>query len=186
MAEKTTVDGVGPVASQLKEKYSSLERIQLSAIKNLGGAVTQRPGAGGGDVSQTVTRINPTQKSAMEIGANIAHHPQNIGGRYSCFSIVGMLPAILCGLNAKKIRDGAKKVVEEFLDGNNKIIDSCATQLYFYKNGHTNSVIMPYIDSLKNFTDWYRQLWAESLGKSGFGSTPINSMGTVDQHSQFL
>ena len=72
MAEKTTVDGVGPVASQLKEKYSSLERIQLSAIKNLGGAVTQRPGAGGGDVSQTVTRINPTQKSAMEIGANIA------------------------------------------------------------------------------------------------------------------
>lgn len=132
----------------------------------------------------TQSQDNSIAKIAHEIGANIAHHPQNIGGRYSCFSIVGMLPAILCGLNAKKIRDGAKKVVEEFLDGNNKIIDSCATQLYFYKNGHTNSVIMPYIDSLKNFTDWYRQLWAESLGKSGFGSTPINSMGTVDQHSQ--
>ena len=43
---------------------------------------------------------------------------------------------------------------------------------------------MPYIDNLKNFTDWYRQLWAESLGKNNFGSTPINSMGTVDQHSQ--
>lgn len=43
---------------------------------------------------------------------------------------------------------------------------------------------MPYIDNLKNFTDWYRQLWAESLGKNDFGSVPINSMGTVDQHSQ--
>ena len=43
---------------------------------------------------------------------------------------------------------------------------------------------MPYIDNLKNFTDWYRQLWAESLGKNNFGSVPINSMGTIDQHSQ--
>ena len=43
---------------------------------------------------------------------------------------------------------------------------------------------MPYVDDFKNFTDWYRQLWAESLGKNSFGSTPINSMGTVDQHSQ--
>jgi len=73
MAEKTAVDGVGPVASQLKETFSSLERAQLSAIKNMGGgAVNPRPGTGGSDVSGIVTRINPTQKSAMEIGANLA------------------------------------------------------------------------------------------------------------------
>lgn len=65
-----------------------------------------------------------------------------------------------------------------------QIVNSCATQLCLYDQGFTNNVIMPYIDVLKNFTDWYRQLWAESLGKAGFGSTPINSMGTVDQHSQ--
>jgi len=126
---------------------------------------------------------NSIAKIAKEIGAEIANHPNNIGGRYSCFSIVGLLPALLCGINVTKVRNGAKKIVSDFLN-NDEILNSCATQLYLYERGFTNSVIMPYIDNLKNFTDWYRQLWAESLGKFGFGSTPINSMGTVDQHSQ--
>lgn len=131
----------------------------------------------------TQSETNSIAKIAKKIGAEIAHHPEKIGGRYSCFSIVGMLPSFLCGINIKKIRSGAEKIVTEFLN-NDTIINSCAIQLYLYEKGFTNSVIMPYIDNLKNFTDWYRQLWAESLGKSGFGSTPINSMGTVDQHSQ--
>lgn len=131
----------------------------------------------------TQSEKNSIAKIAKKIGAEIAHHPEKIGGRYSCFSIVGMLPALLCGINVKKIRNGAEKIITEFLN-NDAIINSCAIQLYLYDKGFTNSVIMPYIDNLKNFTDWYRQLWAESLGKSGFGSTPINSMGTVDQHSQ--
>lgn len=122
-------------------------------------------------------------KIAHEIEAETAEHSRDIGGRYSCFSIVGILPALLCGIDAKKIREGAKKTIANFLL-NDHVIDSCVTQLYLYDHGFTNNVVMPYIDVLKNFTDWYRQLWAESLGKSGFGSTPINSMGTVDQHSQ--
>lgn len=72
MAEKTAVDGVGPIAAQFKEKLSSLERVQIAGTRNLGGAVSQRPGVITGDVSQTVTRITTTQKSAMEIGSNIA------------------------------------------------------------------------------------------------------------------
>ncbi len=131
----------------------------------------------------TQSHDNPIAKIAAEIGAEIANHPSQIGGRYSCFSITGMLPALLCGIDAKKIRSGAKKIVTEFLN-NDQITNSCTNQLWLYEQGFTNNVIMPYIDALKNFTDWYRQLWAESLGKSGFGSTPINSMGTVDQHSQ--
>ncbi len=131
----------------------------------------------------TQSEKNSIAKIAKKIGAEIAHHPEKIGGRYSCFSIVGILPSLLCGINVKKIRSGAEKIVTEFLN-NDTIINSCAIQLYLYEKGFTNSVIMPYIDNLKNFTDWYRQLWAESLGKSKFGSTPINSMGTVDQHSQ--
>ncbi len=131
----------------------------------------------------TESETNSVAKIAKKIGAEITSHPNNIGGRYSCFSIVGMLPALLTGLDAKKIRSGAKKVLENFLS-ENRITDSCATQLSLYEQGFTNNVIMPYIDNLKNFTDWYRQLWAESLGKNNFGSTPINSMGTVDQHSQ--
>ncbi len=131
----------------------------------------------------TESETNSVAKIAKKIGAEITSHPNTIGGRYSCFSIVGMLPALLTGLDAKKIRSGAKKILDNFLNEND-ITNSCATQLNLYEQGFTSNVIMPYIDNLKNFTDWYRQLWAESLGKNNFGSTPINSMGTVDQHSQ--
>jgi glucose-6-phosphate isomerase len=132
----------------------------------------------------TESKNNSIAKIATEIGSKIAYHPQDIGGRFSCFSIVGMLPAILAGLDAKKIRLGAKKIVEDFLKDETKILKTCLMQLELYNKGYSSNVIMPYVDNLKNFTDWYRQLWAESLGKEGFGSVPINSMGTVDQHSQ--
>ncbi len=131
----------------------------------------------------TESEQNSLAKIAKKIGAEITSHSDKIGGRYSCFSIVGLLPAMLVGLDAKKIRNGAKKVLKEFLIGD-EISNSCAIQLTAFEQGFTSNVVMPYIDQLKNFTDWYRQLWAESLGKNGFGSTPINSMGTVDQHSQ--
>ncbi len=133
----------------------------------------------------TESNQNSIAKIAQEIGAEIFPHPQNIGGRYSCFSVVGLLPALLCGTNATKIRLGAQKILAHFLENeNNEILKSCEIQLDLYRQGFNSNVVMPYIDSLKNFTDWYRQLWAESLGKHHFGATPINSMGTVDQHSQ--
>ncbi|MFT7087163.1 MAG: glucose-6-phosphate isomerase [Rickettsiales bacterium] len=124
-------------------------------------------------------------KIAQQIESKIYHHPSEIGGRFSYLTIVGLLPAAICGLNIRKIRNGAKTILENFLAKNNNLIDHiCAAQLYLFDQKYTSNVVMPYIDSLKDFTDWYRQLWAESLGKNGFGSTPINSMGTIDQHSQ--
>lgn len=126
-------------------------------------------------------------KIASEIGSPIYDHPSDIGGRFSYLTIVGLLPAALVGFDIKKIRQGAQKMLEEFTaqePEQNHIIQNCSYQLYLFDQHFGSNVIMPYIDSLKDFTDWYRQLWAESLGKNGFGSTPINSMGTVDQHSQ--
>lgn len=131
----------------------------------------------------TESKQNSITKIAQKIGAQTTEHSNKIGGRYSCFSIVGLLPALIAGLDARKIRKGAQIVLEDFLNKDD-ISNSCATQLSLYEQGFTNNVIMPYIDNLKNFTDWYRQLWAESLGKNNFGSVPINSLGTVDQHSQ--
>ncbi len=122
-------------------------------------------------------------KIAQKISAEIIPHPANIGGRYSVFSVVGILPALIADLDVKKFRLGAKKAIEDFVN-NSQIGDACAIQLELYNRGFYNNVFMPYADILKNFTDWYRQLLAESLGKNGYGSTPINSMGTVDQHSQ--
>jgi glucose-6-phosphate isomerase len=122
---------------------------------------------------------------AKKIGAKIFFHPFEIGGRFSCFSVVGLLPAFICNVDVEKILDGAKKTLNSFLQSDkNFVIDACKEQIRLYDEGYVNNVVMPYIDRLKNFTDWYRQLWAESLGKNNFGSTPINSMGTVDQHSQ--
>ncbi len=131
----------------------------------------------------TESKTNSLAKIAKEIGAEITSHCDRIGGRYSCFSIVGLLPAMLAGVDVAAVRKGAKKIIENFLN-QEEVSNSCATQLALYESGFFNNVIMPYVDNLKNFTDWYRQLWAESLGKNNFGSTPINSMGTIDQHSQ--
>jgi len=120
---------------------------------------------------------------AKEINTQIINHPHKIGGRYSVFSIVGLLPALLADLDIKKVRIGAQKIVNDFLN-KEEISDSISTQLSLYEKGFVNNVMMPYIDNLENFNHWYRQLWAESLGKNNFGAIPVNSMGTVDQHSQ--
>ena len=122
-------------------------------------------------------------KIAQKMSAKITFHAKDIGGRYSCFSIVGMLPALICGLNIAKIRKGADVILKDFIDSD-KVINNCIHQIAIYNRGFCNNVIMPYHDILRNFNEWYRQLWAESLGKNLLGSTPINSMGTVDQHSQ--
>ncbi len=134
-----------------------------------------------------ITESNETTlaKIALENGIKIFHHPKNIGGRFSCFSITGLLPAFICDIDVRKILEGGKTLLRDFLENdNNFVVQSCLVQNFLYENNCKNNVMMPYIDILKNFTDWYRQLWAESLGKNGFGLTPINSMGTVDQHSQ--
>lgn len=135
----------------------------------------------------TQDKNNNIAKIAEEIGSKIYYHPSDIGGRFSYLTIVGLLPAALAGLDLVKIRNGAKNLLDNFLNNsieNDDISNICAIQLYLLEQGFGSNVIMPYIDTLKDFTDWYRQLWAESLGKNGFGSTPINSMGTIDQHSQ--
>ena len=127
---------------------------------------------------------NSLAKIALKIKAKIEFCSAKISGRYSCFSIIGLLPAEVIGVNIKKIRSGAKKILDNFLLNPNEVALSTAIHLNLYEKGFKNNVIIPYIDVLKNYNKWYRQLWAESLGKNSFGSTPINSMGTVDQHSQ--
>lgn len=111
-------------------------------------------------------------------------HPLDVGGRFSAFSVVGLLPAMLMGLSVDAIRDGALWAL------NHLRTDSDFMDLLAYRHaltqehGITQMVLMPYVDRLQAFTAWHRQLWAESLGKQGQGTTPIPALGTVDQHSQ--
>ena len=78
MAEKTTIDSVGPIAAQLKNELSSLEKTQIAGIRNLG-SISTRPGVLNGSVANSITNLNNHQKSAMELGANVAAKLERAG-----------------------------------------------------------------------------------------------------------
>lgn len=128
---------------------------------------------------------NALREIAEKWQLNVIDHPYNIGGRFSVFSVVGMLPAIVCGLNFKAIRNGARKVVAEFSSDHSSISSAVAQ----FASQTSQTILMPYSDALRYFSSWFCQLWAESLGKINFhkqacGTTPIRALGTIDQHSQ--
>ena len=104
-------------------------------------------------------------------------HDPNLGGRFAVLSIVGLLPAMLAGVDPTAIRNGAATMLQ---DPEYAIAGAALN----YAAGKPQTVLMTYIDRLAYLGLWFRQLWAESVGKDGQGTTPIRAMGTVDQHSQ--
>jgi len=114
-------------------------------------------------------------------------HSSEIGGRFSIFSVVALVPAKLSGFNIETFYSSARKFLTDIIS-NNELFDyyfkSSFYQFVLSRTGRNMSIIMPYIDSLGNFALWFRQLLAESIGKNGKGLTPVNALGTVDQHSQ--
>jgi glucose-6-phosphate isomerase len=111
-------------------------------------------------------------------------HPTDIGGRYSVLSVVGLLPALVMGLDAAAIRAGAAEVWKAAQGGGRDVVEGAAFAVAGAEAGKPISVLMPYTDRLERFALWYRQLWAESLGKGGKGTLPVRALGPVDQHSQ--
>jgi glucose-6-phosphate isomerase len=113
--------------------------------------------------------------------------PENVGGRYSVFSSVGLLPAALCGLDINEIREGllyAEKICQERDIKINTAVSIALCAYFSYISGKNIFVLMPYSSCLRKFVEWYVQLWAESLGKGKKGSTPAVAIGATDQHSQ--
>ncbi len=122
--------------------------------------------------------------------------PDDVGGRFSVFSAVGLLPFALLGLDIDEITNGIKDM--DLALKNTDIKENIAAQnaliqyLMDTKKGKDISVMMPYSSRLKYVADWYVQLWAESLGKNEdlngnhvhVGPTPIAALGATDQHSQ--
>lgn len=122
--------------------------------------------------------------------------PDDVGGRFSVFSAVGLLPFALLGLDIDEITNGIKDM--DLALKNTDIRENIAAQnaliqyLMDTKKGKDISVMMPYSSRLKYVADWYVQLWAESLGKNEdlngnhvhVGPTPIAALGATDQHSQ--
>lgn len=113
--------------------------------------------------------------------------PKNVGGRFSVLTPVGLVPAALMGLDIEKLLQGARTMRDAFLAENteaNLPFQLAAVQFLLGEKGKTNVVMIPYCQRLTAFTEWWRQLLAESIGKDGKGLTPIQALGVTDQHSQ--
>jgi len=122
-------------------------------------------------------------------GVAFLDHDTGVGGRFSGLTNVGLLPAAILGLDIVALRDGAatalapvlaKKPAREVPSALGAALSIALAE----GKGKTISAVMAYADKLEKFTKWYVQLWAESLGKDGKGTTPIAALGPVDQHSQ--
>lgn len=132
----------------------------------------------------TEAKPSPLRRLGEARGLTLLEHPNDIGGRFSVLSIVGLLPAMLAGLSAERIRAGAAGVWRAAKSGDGMAAEGAAFQVAGGEAGKAISVLMPYSDRLERFAFWYRQLWAESLGKGGKGTLPVRALGPVDQHSQ--
>jgi len=122
-------------------------------------------------------------------GVPLLEHHTSIGGRYSALTNVGLLPAMARGLDVMAIRRGAKMVVDGLrarpLPMAYPPALGAAIAVGLSKaRGIRVQVMMPYADRLGMFSHWFVQLWAESLGKKGCGTTPVACLGPLDQHSQ--
>ncbi len=128
---------------------------------------------------------------AQSINCQIFTIPQDVGGRFSVLSSVGLVPLALCNVDIDKLLAGARNIKNEFLERKNffhKIVDKA---IFYAKNSNTYNIscIFAYSESLKYFCEWYVQLWGESLGKKqtnsilNVGLTPIGLIGPRDQHS---
>lgn len=116
---------------------------------------------------------------AAQFGATVLDHPAEVGGRFSIFTLVGLLPALFAGVEIDEFIAGG-----EFYQAEPFWQQTAAWHLARYKEDKTITVMLPYLDRLNSYTYWWRQLWAESLGKGGHFTTPFASIGSVDQHSQ--
>lgn len=140
-------------------------------------------------VTENSGRKNVLRHLAADFGIRVVEHPEDIGGRYSVLTVVGMLPAILLGLDPMKIRAGAAEVVHQVLNGEGpeQIAPVAGAAMQCALIGHDRisaMITMPYTSRLRLFSAWLQQLWAESLGKDEFGTLPVTAVGPVDQHSQ--
>ena len=115
-------------------------------------------------------------------------HDTGVGGRYSVLTNVGLVAAAAAGLDVGAVRRGATDALAPVLHKQtpDKVPAAVGAALgvALAEKGRTVSVVMAYADRLERFTRWYVQLWAESLGKGGKGTTPLAALGPVDQHSQ--
>jgi len=129
------------------------------------------------------------QKIGAKENIRVFGIPSKVGGRFSVLTAAALLPAALVGINIQKLVGGANKMMESIRKGkgiqNPALLLACLQHWMDTEKKKPMVVMMPYGNRLFRIADWYRQLLAESIGKNPkTGPTPINALGTTDQHSQ--
>lgn len=152
------------------------EKLGLASIKDHFFAISDVPS----------NKPNTLRSIAAQYEIKVLEH-ENVGGRFSIFTNVGLIPAAFLGLDITKILEGAESVKTKFFETEKQNSQPAIGALLNHlleRKGYNSTVMMPYIDRLRKFNLWFSQIWAESLGKNGYGLTPIRALGSLDQHSQ--
>lgn len=140
-----------------------------------------------GYVIITDPKVGELRRLATANGWQSFPVPPAIGGRFSVLSAVGLFPALLGNISAREIFDGAAQMrawLETKKPEENPAYHfALASCLWDTAHQHPLHYLMPYGTPIKLLSDWFVQLWAESLGKNGAGPTPVAAVGTSDQHS---
>ena len=184
---------------KIKKKFLFIDNLQASQKKDKKSNFTNLVVSKSGNTIETIVNSNilikkkdknifitENKKSylfllAEKLKADIIHHNNFIGGRYSVLSEVGMLPAELMGLKSKDFKQLNELIKnKKFI---NALISNVSSTLYFIKKKKFNSIIINYDQKSENLFKWYQQLVAESLGKHKKGLLPIVSNMPKDNHS---
>ena len=134
----------------------------------------------------TENKNNYLNNFALKNKIKTFEHDPNIGGRFSIFSITALLPIIALGYSLDKLLNSFKKAKSQILKNHSKLANNISFSQNYEKNNNLNIVIgLNYHDKLRVLNEWYRQIFAESLGKNKEAINYISAFGSIDQHSQF-
>jgi glucose-6-phosphate isomerase len=203
-------DLVGAVLDEIRRSDRSFEKTVVNVISKSGETaetaaqflvlrtmLRQALGPRGGE---RIVAITDPEKGTMRAICDAEGYatlpvPDGVGGRFSVLSPVGLFSAAMCGLDVDELLDGAAEMDTRCSTPNlreNPAAMLAWLLITFARRGKPNHVLMPYANCLDPLADWFRQLWAESLGKRHdragrevfAGATPIKALGATDQHSQ--
>jgi glucose-6-phosphate isomerase len=133
---------------------------------------------------------------ARRLGIPTLPVPRNVGGRFSVLTPVGLVPAAFLGIDVDELVAGARAMRRHCwtaaAERNVGVLGAVLLHRLATRRRRSIQVLMPYADALVHLADWYKQLWAESLGKRldrrgrvvETGQTPVTALGATDQHSQ--
>ncbi len=186
---KTTVLNVISKSGETAETASQFMIVRELLRKRLGDDFARHI------VATTDANKGTLHDIAAQDGYDTMVVPDDVGGRFSVLSPVGLFSAAMCGIDIKALLDGAREMADACKgpwSANPAGMLAAINYIAMTAKGKPMHVMMPYSNRLYLLADWYRQLWAESLGKAHnkagaevfVGPTPIKALGTTDQHSQ--